>query len=147
MSAERESMIAVCVLGGLLTCLGLGAARAASSFREIDQTDPISGLHWRRTVDPQHPAAPPRLTLVPGATRGADAPSKASTPCVHAGDRVLIQTGDARSAGMSLVATALANGFCGDRIRARVAVTGAVVQISVLGSGAGALAAKAEAWR
>jgi flagella basal body P-ring formation protein FlgA len=47
----------------------------------------------------------------------------------------------------SLEATALQNGACGARVRARVAVTGAMVEMTVLDSGAGVLSGKAAAWQ
>lgn len=149
MTTEGEGILAVVVLGGLLVVAGLGVARASSSghsIRETEQTDPISGLHWRRTSDPRHPAAPPRLVLAPGAP-GAVEKRTPSPVCVRAGDRVLLRSGNATSAMLSLDATALASGGAGDRVRARVTVTGAAVEMTIAGPGHGVLLGKAEGWR
>jgi hypothetical protein len=48
---------------------------------------------------------------------------------------------------MALEATAFESGACGARVRARVAVTGALVEMKVIDAGAGILSGKAGAWR
>jgi flagella basal body P-ring formation protein FlgA len=60
---------------------------------------------------------------------------------------VLVHGKDAGSSTFSLEAMALENGACGDLVRVRVAVTGALAEMSVLGSGVGILSDKAAVWR
>jgi hypothetical protein len=42
---------------------------------------------------------------------------------------------------------ALENGVCGARVRVRVMVTGALLEMTVLDSGSGMLSGKADGWR
>ncbi len=67
--------------------------------------------------------------------------------CVRAGDRVLLRGASVNFSRMSLEATALESGACGARVRARVGVTGALVEMTVLDAGSGILSGKAVAWR
>jgi hypothetical protein len=130
-----------------LFCVGAAGASAAHVVRDAEQADPISGLHWQLMTDPKHPAAPPRLTLI----RGSDQSSEDGKPlprrmvCVRAGDRVLLRANNAGLSMISLEATALENGMCGARVRARVAVTGAQVEMTVLDARAGSLSGNAGA--
>jgi hypothetical protein len=138
--------IVVCLV--MLFRVSVAGASAVHVVRDAEQADPISGLHWQRVADPKHPAAPPRLTLM----RGSDQPSETDKPsprpmvCVRAGDHVSLRGTNVGFSMMSLEATALENGTCGARVRARVAITGALVEMTVLDSGAGILSGKA-AWR
>jgi flagella basal body P-ring formation protein FlgA len=63
--------------------------------------------------------------------------------CVRAGDHVLLRGNNNDLSAMSLEATALENGTRGARVRARVAVTGALVEMIVLDARAGVLSGKA----
>jgi hypothetical protein len=139
--------IAVCL--GMLFCVSAAGASALRVVCDAEQADPISGLHWKRVADPKHPAAPPRLTPMSDSDRPSESGKQLpqQTVCVRAGDRVLLRGSDGRLSMMSLEATALENGSCGSRVRARVAVTGALIQMTVLDGGAGILAAKAGPWR
>jgi hypothetical protein len=100
-------------------------------------------------MDPERPAAPPRLTL----RRGSDSALSAHrelrrvVACVRAGDHVWLRGADGGSSKVSLDATALESGVCGDRVRVRIAVTGGLVEMTVLGHGAGVLCIKGNAWR
>jgi hypothetical protein len=139
--------IFVCLV--TLFCVSIAGASALHVARDAGQADPISGLRWQQVADPNHPAAPPRLTLVRGANRGLSGHRELRRPllCVRAGDHVLVHGKNAGSSTFSLEAMALENGACGDRVRVRVAVTGALEEMSVLGSGVGVLSDKAAAWR
>jgi hypothetical protein len=144
----HSANIAVCLV--MLFCVGAAGASAVHVVRDdAEQADSISGLHWQRVADPKHPAAPPRLTLM----RGSDQPSDTGKPfprpivCVRAGDHVLLRGTNVGFSVMSLEATALENGTCGARVRARVAITGALVEMTVLDPGAGILSGKAGPWR
>ena len=130
-------------------CVSIAGASALHVARDAGQADPISGLRWQQVADPNHPAAPPRLTLVRGANTGLSGHRELlrRVLCVRAGDHVLVHGKDAGSSTFSLEAMALENGACGDRVRVRVAVTGALAEMSVLGSGVGILSDKAAAWR
>lgn len=132
-----------------LLCVTVAGASAMHVARDADQADPLSGLHWQWSADPQHPAAPPRLTLMRGSGRSLDKAKQSSRPmiCVRAGDRVLLRDASVNLSMMSLEATALESGACGTRVRARVAVTGALVEMTVLDAGSGILSGKAAAWR
>ena len=139
--------IAVCI--ATLCCVSLAGASAVHLPRGVDQADPISGLHWQRVADPANPAAPPRLTLVRGfrAELSGHRESRRPTICVRAGDHVSLRSADVGFSMFSLEARALENGACGAHVRARVAVTGALVEMTVLEAGVGTLSGKAAAWR
>ena len=139
--------IAVCI--ATLCCVSLAGASTLHLPREIDQADPISGLHWQRVADPTNPAAPPRLTLMRGfhAKLSGHRESLRPTICVRAGDFVSLRSAKTRFSMFSLEARALENGACGAHVRARVAVTGALVEMTVLDLGVGTLSGKAAAWR
>jgi len=130
-------------------CVSMAGASALHVARDAGQADPISGLRWQRVADPKHPTAPPRLTLMRGADTGLSGHRelRRAALCVRAGDHVLVHGKDAGSSTFSLEAMVLENGACGDRVRVRVAVTGALAEMSVLGSGVGVLSDKAAAWR
>jgi hypothetical protein len=132
-----------------LSCLSLASASAVHFPDGVDQADPISGLHWQRVLDPTHPAATPRLALMRGSgselSRHPERPRP--TICVRAGDHVSLRSANAGFSMFSLEATALENGACGARVRARVAVTRALVEMTVLDSDTGVLSGKAIAWQ
>lgn len=133
----------------MLLCVSVAGASAVHVARDAEQADPLSGLHWRWSADPQHPAAPPRLTVTRGPGRSLEKFAQPSRPliCVRAGDRVLLRGASVNLSMMSLEATALESGTCGARVRARVAVTGALVEMTVLDAGSGILSGRAAAWR
>lgn len=139
--------IVVCLV--MLLCVGAAGASAVHVARDAEQADPISGMYWQRIADPKHPAAPPRLTL----TRGSDHPAERDRQspraafCVRAGDRVSLRGARLGFSTMALEGTALESGACGARVRARVEVTGALVEMKVIDAGAGILSGKAGAWR
>jgi hypothetical protein len=128
--------------------MSVAAASAVHLDRDVEQIDPISGFHWQRVLDAMHPAAPPRLTLLRGSA-GLSQHREIVRPaiCVRAGDHVSLLSANAGLSMSSLEATALQNGACGARVRARVAVTGALVEMTVLDSGAGTLSGKVSAWQ
>jgi hypothetical protein len=131
----------------MLCSVSLAGASAVHVVRDAEQTDPITGLHWQRMGDPQRPSAPPRLKLI-----RSDQPAKEhghlpAIACVRAGDHVLLRGTNFGLSTMRLEATVLESGVCGARVRARVAVTGALVEMTVLESGAGILSGKADPWR
>lgn len=133
----------------MLCSVSLARASAAHVVRDAEQTDPITGFHWQRTGDPQRPGAPPRLKLM----RSSDQPAKEhghlpeAIACVRAGDHVLLRGTNFGFSTMRLEATVLESGVCGARVRARVVVTGALVEMTVLESGTGILSGKAGAWQ
>lgn len=139
--------VVVCLV--TLFCVSMAGASALHVARDAGQADPISGLRWQRVADPNHPAAPPRLKVARDADTGLSSHRvlRRAALCVRAGDHVLVHGKDAGPSTFSLEAMALENGACGDRVRVRVAVTGALAEISVLGSGVGVLSDKAAAWR
>src|ERR1700756_3982545 len=132
----------------MLLCVSVAGASAVHVARDADQADPVSGLHWQWSADRQHPAAPPRLTIMRGSDRSLDKAKQPSRPltCVRAGDHVLLRDVNVNLSMMSLEATALESGACGARVRARVGVTGALVEMTVLDAGSGILSAKAAVW-
>ena len=116
---------------------------------DAGRADPFSGLHWERVTNPERPAAPPRLVLVCGADAAGHTDKRMQRPiiCVRAGDRVLLRGASAGSSTLSLEAMALENGACGERVRARVVVTGAVIDMRIVDSGTAVLSGKAAVWR
>lgn len=133
----------------MLLCVGAAGASAVHVARDAEQADPISGLHWERIADAKHPAAPPRLTLTPGSDHPAerDKHFPRAAFCVRAGDHVSLRGAHLGLSTMALEATALESGACGARVRARVEVTGALIEMKVIDAGAGILSGKAAAWR
>ncbi len=122
---------------------------SAKVAHDVPVPDSTTGFYWQRIIDPGNPAAPPRLIpvqdfAVPFGIRG-----KARRPvaCVQAGERLLLHEIRIGSSTVSLVATALQSGACGNRIRARIEITGAFIEITVLGHGMGALGRKEDEWR
>jgi hypothetical protein len=130
----------------LLCWTGSAGAAAFELGKEVERIDPISGLRWRRITDAARPAAPPRLKLLPSRGIVAAEQDIQPVPCVRAGDRVVLQSAPG-SYSLSLAATVLQTSSRGDHVRARVAVTGAIVQITVLCRGEGLLIGNGSAWR
>ena len=64
----------------MLLCVSVAGASAVHVARDAEPADPLSGLHWRWSTDPQHPAAPPRLTLMRGSDRSLDKAKQPSRP-------------------------------------------------------------------
>ena len=137
MNFSRSLILLTIVLPGFVRC----SAGAASIGHGMEVIDPVSGLHWLRLPDSAHPAAPPRLRLERIADSQSDQRpvSARSSICVRAGDRVVLQRENESTVQMSLEATALGSGALGDRVRARIAVTGAFVEMTISGPGAGVL--------
>jgi hypothetical protein len=144
-TAARNIIASITILTSGMSVAGASAVHLA---RDAERTDPISGLHWQRVMDSERPAAPPRLTLVRGDSAfSAHREPRRPVACVRAGDHVSVRAANVGSSKMSLEATALETGVCGDRVRVRIAVTGALVEMTVLGPGAGVLSRKGNAWR
>lgn len=135
------------------TAVVIGSIRCVADPARIAQAvsviDPISGVHWLRLTDPAHPAAPPHLSLSRESTKAlVGRPLRVkSAPCVRAGDRVLLHRGGENSALVSVEATALQSGSLGDRVRARIVVTGSLVEMKISGPGAGVLSRETSLWR
>lgn len=129
--------------------MSVGGASSLHPGRDAEQVDPISGLRWQRVLDAKHPAAPPRLTLLDSAGARVSRHNETMRPiiCVRAGDHVSLRSANEGSSMLSLEAMALQNGACGTRVRARVVVTGALVEMTVLNSGTGILRGKVRAWQ
>lgn len=146
MTAARNIIASIAIITSGMSVAGASAVHLA---RDAERADPISGLHWQRILDPERPAAPPRLTLVRGSDSAFSAHRELRRPvaCVRAGDHVSLRGANVGSSKVSLEATALESGVCGDRVRVRIAVTGALVEMTVLGPGAGVLCRKENAWR
>jgi hypothetical protein len=136
-----------------IAVLSIGTSMAGASAmniaRDTERADPFSGLQWQRIMNPERTAAPPRLTLVRGADAAgyADKRTQRPTVCVRVGDHVALRSAKAGPSTFSLEAMALESGACGERVRARVAVTGAVVEMRVLDSRTAVFSREAAAWR
>ena len=146
MTGTRNILVCTAMLSFGMSVAGASALHLG---RDAEQVDPISGLHWQRVLDAKHPAAPPRLTPLRGSVAGVSRHREPvrSAICVRAGDHISLRSANSELSMSSLDATALQNGVCGARVRARVAVTGALVEMTVLDSGAGILSGKVSAWR
>lgn len=146
MNAGRKIIVAVVIFSFGASVAG---ASAMNTARDAERADPFSGLHWERVANPERPAAPPRLVLVRGADAASHLDKQMRLPiiCVRAGDRVLLHGANAGSSTLSLEAMALENGACGERVRARVRVTGAMVEMKIVDSGTAVLSGKVAAWR
>jgi hypothetical protein len=137
----------VACIVALLLCVGAAEA-SVHIASDAERADPISGLRWQRVADPKRPAAPPRLTLM----RGLDTITehrelRQPAVCVRAGDHVSLRASNAGFSSFFLEGMALENGVCGARVRVRVMVTGALLEMTVLDSGSGMLSGKADGWR
>ncbi|MFL6429796.1 MAG: hypothetical protein ACJ71S_16235 [Acidobacteriaceae bacterium] len=146
MEAGRKIIVSIVMLSFGVSVAGASAMNIA---RDAERADPFSGLHWERVSNPERPAAPPRLVLVHGADAAGHSDKAMRRPiiCVRAGDRVLLRSANAGSATLSLEAMALENGACGTRVRARVVVTGAMVEMKIVDSGTAVLSGEVAAWR
>lgn len=125
------------------------ASSSAGLAHDVPVPDSISGFYWQRVIDQAHPAAPPRLIPVHDAatsfSNGRD--TRRPVACVRAGEHLLLHESHKAPSNLSLAATALEGGVCGGRVRARIEVTGALTEITVLGQGVGILDRKADKWR
>lgn len=146
MAAGRKIIVYIAVLTYGMSVAGASAMNVA---RDTERADPFSGLHWERLANSERPAAPPRLVLVRGADPADFTKKERLRPsvCVRAGDRVLLRGTNVGFSAISLEARALENGACGERVRARVKLTGALVEMRVVDSGAGVLSGKVTGWR
>ncbi|MDQ1694474.1 MAG: hypothetical protein QOH85_2009 [Acidobacteriaceae bacterium] len=146
MRAKAHCMKLVLLLSGL----SLSAAADARVFgiadlkRDTVEADPISGLRWLRVGDPSHPAAPPKLVLLrsdQGVPKGEQrfGPHATRSLCVHAGDHLRLDAAGTAWNSMTLDAVSVGNAACGDPVRARLAVTGKLVAVTVTRVGAGVL--------
>jgi hypothetical protein len=134
----------------LLSALSLSFAAYARVFGAADlkgdtvQADPISGLRWFRVGDPSHPAAPPKLILLPG-DQGVPMSERRSGPvstrslCVHMGDHLRLDATATASNSMWLDAVSSGNAACGGQVRARLVLTGKLVAATVTSAGSGVL--------
>ena len=144
MSALRKIFISIAI------CSMVSAAGASTLPAMNDVTsESASGRYWRRVFDPQHPEAPPRLVITPGsgALFGSRGKSRRPVTCVRAGEHFVLHQSGVRSPMLSLAATALESGACGDHVRARIQVTGAVAEVILLEQGIGTLGGRGAKWR
>jgi hypothetical protein len=138
------------ILISIAVCSLASMAGASTRPAVNDMTsESASGRNWRRVFDPQHPEAPPRLMVIHGASTLSGSQEKSRRPmvCVRAGEHFVLHQTGARSPMLSLAATALESGACGDHVRARIQVTGVVAEVTLLEEGIGALRGKGEKWR
>ena len=148
MRAKAHCMKLVLLLSGLSSSATAYARvfGVAELKRDTVEADPISGLRWLRVADPSHPAAPPKLVLlrsdqgVPKGEQRFGAPATRSV-CVHVGDHLRLDAAGTALNSMTLDAVSVGNAACGDLVRARLAVTGKLVAVSVTRMGAGVLLA------
>jgi hypothetical protein len=143
MPAFRNIFVSIAIS---FVAVSTASARVAHDVPEPDST---TGFYWQRIIDPGNPAAPPRLIPVHGSAAPSVSRTNARRPvaCVRAGEHLLLHETRMASSTVSLGAIALQSGACGDRIRARIEVTGAFTEITVLGHGMGALGGKEDKWR
>jgi len=131
--------LAACELFTIASPAGTPRGSAASGHALLpDRFDLLTGQYWRQITDPGHPAAPPRLI----AMKESEAPDRPlhrpHVMCVKAGEHVLLESEGEQSI-VRMDATALENGAAGDRVRARISVTGAEVEVTVLDAHSGIL--------
>lgn len=146
MTAGGKIIVCIAMLSFGMSVAGASAMNVA---RDTELADPFSGLRWQRVANSERPAAPPRLVLVRDAEAAGNTQKERQRPsiCVRAGDRVLLRGTNVGFSAVSLEARALENGACGERVRARVMLTGALVEMRVVDSGAGVLSGKVAGWR
>lgn len=145
--AGKENCVKLVLLLWGLTLSAAAYARvfgAADLKRGTVQADPISGICWLRVEDPAHPSAPPKLILLSGdqaTPRGERRfdPVATRSLCVHVGDHLRLATGSTASNSMTLDAISSGNAACGGQVRARLAVTGKLVAVTVTSAGFGVL--------
>lgn len=138
------------ILIGITVC-SMPCIAGASTRPGVDDVtlESASGRSWQRVFDPQHPEAPPRLMVMhdAGTLSGSRAKSRRPVVCVRAGEHLVLHQIGVRSPMLSLAATALENGACGDHVRARIQVTGAVAEVTLLEQGVGTLEERGAKWR
>ncbi len=145
MSALRKILISIAVAFLAMTTV---AASSTGVAHDVPEPDSISGFYWQRLIDKAHPAAPPRLIhLHDSAASFGSHDTQRPVACVRAGEHLLLHESRKGFSTLSLGATALEGGVCGGRVRARIEVTGALTEITVLGRGVGVLDRKGNKWR
>lgn len=139
-------MKVVLLLSGLFLSVAAYARvfGAAALKRDTIQADPISGLRWLRIGDPSHPGAPPKLVLLPGdqGESGGERRFGSAAPrsfCVHVGDHLRLNGAATALNWITLDAVSSNNAACGGQVRARLAVTGKLVDVTVTSAGSGVL--------
>jgi hypothetical protein len=138
------------LLIGIAVCSTACTTGASTQPAVNDVTSESASVrNWRRVFDPQHPEAPPRLVSVhgAGALSGSGGRLRRPVVCVRAGEHLVLHQTGTHSPMLSLAATALESGACGDHVRARIHVTGVVAEVTLLEQGIGALREKGEKWR
>jgi hypothetical protein len=106
--------------------------------RDAMQADPISGLYWVRVPDAVHPGAPPKLVRLDG-VQLAHGPLPTGPLCVHAGDHLRLHEGSTALHSMTIDAVSFQDAACGNRVHARVGITGKLVDVLVTTSSSGVL--------
>lgn len=146
MPAPRKVLVSLAVAFLAVTTAAWSSASVARDVREPDST---TDLYWQRVIDPRNPASPPRLIPLhhSSASSGSQRDTRRPVACVHAGEHLLLHESRKGSSTLSLEAIALEGGICGGRVRARIEVTGALIEITVLGPGVGILDRKGGKWR
>jgi hypothetical protein len=146
MSVLRNVLVNIAIA---FVTVGAGGASSAGIAKDVPEPHSVSGFYWERVIDARHPAAPPRLIPRHGtaAPSGSRKGSRRPVICVRAGEHLLLHETGSGSSTVSLAATALESGGCGDRVRARIEVTRALTEVTVLGQGVGVLDRRGEKWR
>src|ERR1700742_4313803 len=130
------------ILIGIAVCSMACTTDASTQPALNDGTSESASVHdWRRVFDSRHPEAPPRLVSIhgAGALSGSGRKSRRSIVCVRAGEHLVLHQPGTHSPMLSLAAIALESGACGENVRARIQVTGAVAEVTLLEQGIGAL--------
>lgn len=104
--------------------------------------DPYTGDRWLLERDPAHPGGPGRLVRAGRGAAGQKQQAGTAARILRAGDRLIVVE-DTPVVEARLEAVALAPAAIGQRIPARLAIGGRVVQVLVQGPGRAALAPEA----
>ncbi|MGA9718901.1 MAG: hypothetical protein WBQ79_11540 [Acidobacteriaceae bacterium] len=145
MYALRKMLISIAVAFLAMTT---AAASSRGVAHDVPEPDSISGFYWQRVIDKAHPAAPPHLIHLHDSAASFDSrDTQRPVACVRAGEHLLLHESRKGSSTLSLAAIALEGGVCGGRVRARIQVTGALTEITVLGPRVGVLDRKGDEWR
>jgi hypothetical protein len=117
----------------------LGATGIVLHSAGSGRYDLLTGQAWRRMADPRHPSVPPRLVAVDISHAAGGPPRRARHVCLTAGDHLMLESAGAQSL-VRMDAIALESGAAGEKVHARVIVTGAVVMATVIDARSGLLA-------
>ena len=107
-----------------------GTARISTAAHTA-RFDLLTGEYWERIADPRHPEAPPRWAAVAATKSESHSCQPLPVAILRAGHPLQLKAGGANSL-FRMEAVALESGTPGNTVRARITLTGAVVEVMIV---------------